>query len=491
MNNKFDSHKLKKGPGKTIVYLPLFFTCVVLSLIFCSKKQPVGLITDKNEETGGQVVILPVTDSLQFRIDTLKFSYSDSKKQFYIVNATGDNIKWSIFFEGDWINAEPSSGAIAIGDSTKVEVTVMRAGLAEGEYAGLVSVLAKRRTYILPVVMSVYLNAVKPLDISIKDAEFSKQLNKIVAVDSQSNEAAIIDPETGTLNRISLSYPPICVSVSPDGMHAAVGHNGYVSYINLTTASVETVYPFISDEYRYISDIVLAGNGYVYVLPLFNQFYYPPVRVLCINLSNATVTQNTGYQILYRSKGRLHPSGMSIYVLDYSGISPRDLRKLSISGGTAAYLYDSPYHGDYGMADPICFYGDSTKIVTGGTVFRTSDTQSQDMIYYGAFPHYISSMVQSCLYKKILSTSGYFIYPEMRRDTLIYIYDDKYLGLDTTICLPLVRINDKYYRCKGDYVFLNADDSRYYAVVDADSGSALPRFGVVSFSLPDNKPLVK
>ena len=84
---------------------------------------------------------------------------------------------------------------------------------------------------------------VTPLDVASRvalphdviDAEFSKTLNRIVMVGNYpANALYLYDPASGTEQQQALSAIPIAVSISPDGLTAAVGHDATITVVDLT-----------------------------------------------------------------------------------------------------------------------------------------------------------------------------------------------------------------------------------------------------------------
>jgi uncharacterized protein (TIGR03437 family) len=67
-----------------------------------------------------------------------------------------------------------------------------------------------------------------PLSFNVVDSDYSTTLDRIVAVAASPNELHIYDPAGQTDTVVSLRLTPTCVSVAPDGLHAAVGHDGCV-----------------------------------------------------------------------------------------------------------------------------------------------------------------------------------------------------------------------------------------------------------------------
>ncbi|MGB7931203.1 MAG: hypothetical protein WCH04_03110, partial [Gammaproteobacteria bacterium] len=217
----------------------------------------------------------------------------------------------------------------------------------------------------------VELVAINPLRLNFQviDAEYSNQLDRIVMVATNPNTLHVLDPVSGSDVSVALPLSPTSVSIGPDGQFAAVGHDGYFSYIDLSQGQLLSTYSVSTD----VLDIVLAGNGYVYAFPRQDQWE----NIRCIELATGNETLHTGNFVYAGTLARLHPNGTDIYGAD-NGLSPSDIEKYSIAGGTAQYLYDSPYHGTYAMGGELWFTEDGSRIFTrSGNVFRSSSAQAQ------------------------------------------------------------------------------------------------------------------
>jgi chitinase len=211
---------------------------------------------------------------------------------------------------------------------------------------------------------------IQPLNHRVVDAEFSRPLNRLVTASAMpKNQLHIYNPWTKEDVAVDLTLAPSCVSVSPDGKFAAVGHDAYVSHVRLTApaSSLKTI-PVDC----VVSDIVLAGNGYAYAFPAADPWVY----IRCINLSTAAVTLNTGGYVRERTQANLHPGGKAIYGADNGG-SPSDIEKYDIESGMASLLYDSPYHGDFDLCGDLWISQDGSSIFTKcGNVFHSSEVKA-------------------------------------------------------------------------------------------------------------------
>ena len=177
--------------------------------------------------------------------------------------------------------------------------------------------------------------------------------------------------------RLPLVKAPVAVSLSPDGLSAAVGHDALVTHVALGTvgqASPTTKLLNVSSD---VFDLVLDGQGTVHVFPATDQW------VSVHSVVVATNTETLQYGPYARSHARLHPSGGNIYVAN-NGLSPDDIENYQITGPTVARLGDSPYHGNYPMCGNLWFDEDGIRIYTAcGRSFQASAAREQDMRYAG------------------------------------------------------------------------------------------------------------
>ena len=282
------------------------------------------------------------------------------------------------------------------------------------------------------------------------DAEYSKQLDRVVLVSAGPNELHIYNPVSGADTAVSLAAVPTCVSVSPDGTFAAVGHNAKISYVNLNTATVVKVL----DVSTSVLDIVLAGNGYVYAFPMWDQWS----DIHSVNIATGKETKAGG--IYAGTLARLHPSGQYMYGAD-NGLSPSDIEKYDIRSGPAAMLYDSPYHGDYPMCGNLWFTEDSKRMVTRcATVLRTSEVRQEDMTYNGTLGTGTIVWLAHSQVRRTLAV--------LRPETEVQFYGDEFLGLSGKITLPPFPNTASTKPSRGRLLFWNAAATKLYVLLEAD-----------------------
>lgn len=311
----------------------------------------------------------------------------------------------------------------------------------------------------------------------VVDAEFDGPMNRIITVSANPSRLNIVDPETGTTQSIDLAQVPAAVAVQPDGNYAAVAHNGWISYVNLTTRTVERVYSTTCD----VLDVVLPGNGYVYAFPRVDQW----VSIHTVQLSNGAET--TASTIRAGTIVRLHPSGKYIYGAN-NGLSPSDFEKYDIRSGTGTMMYDSPYHGDYAFSGNLWISDDGLRLFArSGNVFRSSEVRAEDMLYAGNLSS--TSAVQWAVQPL---TSGRVLVlpagswnssaaPELR------VYGSDYLAYRGAVPLPKFIVPGAgAYSAEGQYVFTNTNASRVYVLLRADPAAGLAQdWGIADYDMTE------
>lgn len=366
---------------------------------------------------------------------------------------------------GGALTLSPSSGVVAVEDSVRVTVTVDRA--AEPGWGVVDSVTIVSDAELSPVVPVELSRWTRPwvLDHRVIDAEHSRATGRIVTVSADPARLSIIDPAARTVRHVALALPPAAVSVGPDGLFAAVAHNGQLSHVDLTEGTVLAVHAVSSDAI----DVVLAGNGYAYVFPRTDQWE----QIRTIELATGVETQSTNWFIRAGTVAKLHPSGEYIYGAD-RGVSPSDFEKYDIRSGPPTRMYDSPYHGDYAFSGDIWIADDGARLFArSGNVFRSSSAQSEDMLYAGVLPGvtYGLWVEHSSAAGRVLAFSASPWGGDVA--DVVHVFDDAYLNPLGTVALPTVDAGGEAWASEGRFVFAAADGGIFHALVRADPSSGM------------------
>ncbi len=258
----------------------------------------------------------------------------------------------------------------------------------------------------------------------------------------------------------SVCLPPLSLSIRRDGLYAAVGHDSYISYVNLSTGLLARTYSVSTK----VSGLVL-GSQYVYVLP--DRY---------VNLSTGAEVGSSSFA--WGTGGRLHPNGKWIY--NTRGRSPDDLQKFDVSTGPLSFHYDSPYHGDHPICGGVWFSVDGSRVFNScATAFHVSATKDQDLLYFGSLnrPVQIVSLNHSAALDKVIAISKPYDYYSSGSlkvtDSEIQVYDYEYFSDAGRIPLPQFTAGSKTFAAHGKFVTYSADSSKIYVVAQADATSGL------------------
>lgn len=320
----------------------------------------------------------------------------------------------------------------------------------------------------------------------VNDAEYSRALDELVILTASPNELHVVDPATQADTVISLPLPGRAVSVAPDGLTAVVGHDGWVSEVDLVKGTLLQTVGMSAPAL----DVVLAANHYAYVFPVRDQW----TNIRSVNLTTGKEEEaDEGMFIYAGTLAKLEPDKLAIYGAQ-NGLSPSDIEKYDISGGLVKYLYDSPYHGDYYMCGDLWFSEDGSQIYTRcGNVFDASANRADDMRYAGSlginqdgsFHRGIAFLTHSSAAHEIVALLGDMVngYGNgVRNVDTLATFDDTFFNAKSST--PIARLGGAPSSCS--HVFVHSSGTQAFALcshnaaatavgtssVDASSGGA-------------------
>jgi len=98
-------------------------------------------VDDGTETSTGNIFIdvVPVA-VLQVSHDALDYSYTESERVVTLENKGAVDLHWQALPVQPWLQAVPNQGVLAAAEQCQVRITLSRAGLAAGEYTGIVGV---------------------------------------------------------------------------------------------------------------------------------------------------------------------------------------------------------------------------------------------------------------------------------------------------------------------------------------------------------------
>lgn len=139
----------------------------------------------------------------------------------------------------------------------------------------------------------------------------------LITVSADPPRLHVVQGASGAVTHLNLDATPNAVTVQPDGAYAAVGHNAFISYVNLTTMTVERVYASHSAELQKL--LVVRGPNFGTPTPSELQAYNDVFLTLrgAVALPSYVETGPSG-ATAYVSEGRfvfVHRAGARVYVL--------------------------------------------------------------------------------------------------------------------------------------------------------------------------------
>jgi len=398
---------------------------------------------------------VPSSYKLEFSKDKLLFDYNQSEIEIYLKNKGNAGFTWNTSFENIF-TMYPSSGYLNKGDSVKMKISLKnRTEFQTGTYTKPIYVYNDSYRDTLNVNIDNFINTKWVLDRNIADAQYCSATNKIIIISSNPYRLSLIDPEAKTINSVNLNYAPQCVSVDKTGNYAAVGHNGHISFINLTKMTVKNEY---TTNYN-IEYIIITSSNCIYYSNFSNFF----------GIDTNTGKTVSKYTSMY-SNGPivLHPSEK--YIFSYSNGTTGNIYKISIADANIQELYSKSNSMKFWIAN------DGTRMYkTNWDVLSLSDNQSNDMVYSTNFNdlsnYYIASISDTKNGNKICLITGLNPYN-------IRVYDYNYLKLQKSYSLESFLVENqtsesKLFQGEGKYVFVNRNGNKAYVLLKANSGSGL------------------
>lgn len=189
------------------------------------------------------------TPQLSINTNALNFSSNETSKTLTFSNYGNGRLLWEFKDIPEWLTITPSSGICnPYASSANIIFSCDRTKLSPGQNTAFVNLKTNdnsRPSY------SISVTAIAPgnnenihaIDGIVTDAIFNKNTNTVYYVTSTPNKLIAYNVSTKTvLNEIALSKAPTCLAISEDWTNAAVGHNGYISAINLTNNTVKATY---------------------------------------------------------------------------------------------------------------------------------------------------------------------------------------------------------------------------------------------------------
>jgi hypothetical protein len=165
------------------------------------------------------------------------------------------------------------------------------------------------------------------------DAAYSGALDRFVIVTSEP-ALRIVNPHDATTTAIALDAYAYAVSLSPDGLEAAVSQRTHFSVVDLVGETVTDTFAPADSLWTYDGgDVVLDGQGWAYAFPAVSITAGP----LVVKLSDGTVTSGASAadpEASTAAKPKLDSTGTKMFEL---GAYMEGIRRFYVSPGAITY----------------------------------------------------------------------------------------------------------------------------------------------------------
>ena len=417
------------------------------------------------------VLIFP----MELSVDSLFFDYTSIEKTFRITNTGFDSFKWNFNHRGaSYLSLDVLTDSLNGGESIDVTLEVDRTDLVSGIHRVKPSIENDQGdTLFIPLRIPNFKEEKWLISGQIIDAEYNKSSDRIIAVSEFPNEIRSFNPETNTIRTLNLNNTPTCVSISPNGLRAAVGHSTGFYYVNLLSMTLIDNFSNIGNTF----DVVLGLNDWAYV------FLDPPgnvgVKIQCINLLNGEVFESIGSDISEKSVAKLHPS--RDYIYSTSPTNGATIYKHDVTEGIAEYLYESSVEGTESINN-FWISPDGDRIyLNNKMVYNSSPIQNEDITLIGGFGSGGSGNGF-----QTLDCSGFKIYSiiltseigsDVKTNTNVQINHKNGFSFIGQEFIPSFFYDSDFtgiYESYSHYGFINSDGDKFYAIATWEKPTSEP-----------------
>ena len=417
---------------------------------------------------GQQYLVTIILENLSYSINEELYVGSGTENATLNILNTGNiDFTYSVEAATNHITLPPNtSGSLAPYQKTDITVSIDKEAIIADNTEPSLNVTINNTVVNVPIVIE----KKQILSKDIIDAEYSKAKDIMVYVASDLT-LNIYDAATKTTDAVTLPYVPTCVSISPDGTKAVVGHDAHLTYIDLETKQILTRKDISCDAL----DVVLGPNGWAYAFPRRSQ--WENIRCIDVTVPNSVEQFHTGYTIYAGAVGKLHPSGKYIYDAE-NGISSMSIEKFNIQNGVANYLYHLS-HSYYAGGD-LWFSESGDRIFAkNGNVFKSSEIQEFDLMYNGKITLESGSYYSPSIKYLDHSELGKSLYIISEGDSysdpnkpFLYIYNSDNLTFKSKESLEPYYVANSYgevtaYHAEPYFVFANSNGEEVYVITKA------------------------
>lgn len=295
-------------------------------------------------------------------------------------------------------------------------------------------------------------------------AEYSEQLDRIILVSENPNSLHIYNPANNQNQSVPLSHAPLSLAITPDKVHAVIGHDRFITYVDLQKRTVISVH-----EIPDTAPVVTASDSWAYVISSRTS-----QSTFSINLQTGEIISS--HRNVTAATARFNSSTSSIYGTK-DGIYPNDIWEFHVEGGKISSEGIPVYFGNVCVQGLLWFSSDEKRIYNGcGTVFHASQNLSLDRHYFSSIPNTkdIAAFAESEKLKRIavIETDTSYSENSINSDK-IKVFNNQYFSPTGEFVLPQTVVGGNSFSSKGKWIFFNSASTSLHIIMQVDERSGL------------------
>ncbi len=318
-----------------------------------------------------------------------------------------------------------------------------------------------------------------PIDFHIVEAEYNNKNNSLVMISSDKKKSLIVFyPETGKSESIAFPLTPTTFAIHPDGKRAIVGHNAYISIVNLegTDGKPEKLGESFPVGFN-VRSIIPTESNTVFVVPSYNS----NGNVLLRSVDIQERRENNGSDIampITKNNAVLkkQPGQPFVYLVN----NDDSVSILSIKEKTLGDSETFSFSQMYTVREDLWFSEEGNRIFTKSSgIFSTPTSEEGTVGYRGSFEKVgrIKQMTHSTKCKKAVIISE-------ENDKAIKTFSEPFYSFLSEITMPSLFFNNREIVNSADFLFFKNTGEKVYIILNAeDDSSNVNNYGVAELPL--------
>ena len=409
----------------------------------------------------------PVYYNISSEQKILDFTTYFSKLELNLQNQAPEDVSWKIIECPKWAKVESQNGIISAGEMKYFDVTCDRKiDLLKGRILGQLKIefeWGNNISVIKTIPLSIEIIPYSTIGIAgdVVDAIYCKETDRLFIATKNPDMLLVYHKEYYLpMSNIPLSRPPNRLSLSENGRQLFIGHEGLVSFVDVSTSYIN-VYNTYKVEFN-VFDLAYGENGLLYMSSTTYLFHE---NLMYMNISNGFVLKNNSSSMYYGSrylkkiKGKplLFCSGFYqiVALIDISNDYPNKTEKIWNENVWDRFWLSEDHKYTYGMS---------------GKIFLTPDFgQEDDMLQLGDLytPYFYANWMDHCEQTKSLWVANNRTWND-DNDSYISQYNSDSYNLIKSYNIAdystTISGDFKSYKVNPRYVFSNKTGARIFVI---------------------------